>query len=299
MKKIMVTIFIWIITIYSIRYSDAKEVDSYVTEEDVKIFHKQGYLLKKGCLEKKIMAELNDKVEQVLIKSFNEIERNTNLSIDSEKNIFINDAKVIYKKTDDSTSILRINGVGGFDPYLLQTLSSPRILHTFFSLLGTNDIEHLICQLHPKLPFDQVSFNAHRVIFFRKSFDPDWQDILGNGSWVICIIPIDRMGKENGGLWIDKASFIAEDKKEDIFWIEAEPGDLLFIHPLILHGSGPNNSSFSRRTLLTGFCAFGANHKAYPGAFVNRRFTLLNNEEISMTLSPWAELNVIGEGSGH
>lgn len=60
-------------------------------------------------------------------------------------------------------------------------------------LLGTNDLEHLICQVHPKLPGDGVSYPAHKDIQFRRQFDPDWQDILGNGSYAICIIPVDPM----------------------------------------------------------------------------------------------------------
>lgn len=202
-------------------------------------------------------------------------------------------ALALFVREDQSVSIALINGCAGMQPKLLDTTRSERMLHTFFDLLSTNDLEHLICQIHPKLPGDGVAFPGHRDIQFRKLIDPDWQDILGNGSYSICIIPIDSMSPENGGLWIDRSSYPQEglDKRQqDLLWIYAEPGDLLFIHPHLYHGSDPNLSlDMSRKTLLTGFCAFGANHKAYPGALVNKRIRLTKEEGIEITDAPWAQ----------
>ncbi len=57
--------------------------------------------------------------------------------------------------------------------------------------------------MHPKLPGDGVAYARHRDVQFRKQFDPEWTDVLQNGSYAICIMPIDPMNKENGGLWVD------------------------------------------------------------------------------------------------
>ncbi len=110
---------------------------------------------------------------------------------------------------------------------------------------------------------------------FRKSFDPDWQDVLGNGSYAICIIPIDTMTPENGGLWVDQNNYPEpEGTEESREWLYTEPGDLIFMHPHLYHGSGANSSpTASRKAILTGFCAFGANHRPYPGAYVNTHLT--------------------------
>jgi len=59
------------------------------------------------------------------------------------------------------------------------------------------------------------------------------------------------------------------------------------MHPNIFHGSEPNISQGSRKTLLCGFCAFGANHKAYPGAEVNVKSSLTSEGEIVNEYSPW------------
>jgi len=159
------------------------------------------------------------------------------------------------------------------------------MISTFFHLLGTVDIEHIIAQLHPKLSGDGVSFPRHQDVQFRRQFDPHWCDFLGNGSYAVGIIPIDPMSEENGGLWVEHEG--------ETIWIVAQPGDIIFLHPHLFHGSGPNRSQRSRKTLLTGFCAFGANHRAYPGSGINRRFTLKENGLIKSTPSPWAQESAI------
>ena len=197
-------------------------------------------------------------------------------------------------------SIARINGVSCMQPALLATVRSDKILRTFFELLGTSDLEHLISQVHPKLPGDGIGFPKHRDIQFRKSFDPDWQDVLGNGSYAVCFIPIDPMTQENGGLWVDKNNYPEmQGLEEERVWVDAEPGDILFMHPYLYHGSGPNLSQGSRRALLTGFCAFGANHKQYPGADVNVHLTLLEDGTIAAQPAPWSATSSIKSDPNH
>lgn len=99
------------------------------------------------------------------------------------------------------------------------------------------------------------------------------------------------MNKENGGLWIDKKNYPDDSGlEEDLDWIEAVPGDLLFMHPHLFHGSGPNMSpTYGRKTLLTGFCAYGANSKPYPGANVSMKITQDNDGEITVKPTAWKE----------
>lgn len=282
---------------------NAAELKGFLTADEITLFYKQGYLIKRQCLSQEDMSQLNKDITVATDRALEEIRDSKELTYsEDEQMLYIDGSRVVYKRRPDtSTSIARINGCGGMQPSLLTTMRSEKMLQTFFELLGTSDIEHLISQIHPKLPGDGIKFPKHRDIQFRKSFDPDWQDILGNGSYAVCIIPIDRMTPENGGLWIDRNNYPEpQDLEEDLIWVNAEPGDLLFMHPYLYHGSGPNLSpNASRKTLLTGFCAFGANHKAYPGAHVNTHFTLTEEGKISMTNSPWSQALLIGHGSGH
>lgn len=278
---------IFLMSICSI--SIAVEKKGFLTSEDIDLFYKQGYLLKPKALSQTDMHELSNQVSEVITQAFSQIDKVSHEIISEEEQfLYIQGSRVVFKKRlDGTTSIARINGCTGMEPLLLQSVCSEKMIHTFFELLGTSDIEHLISQIHPKLPGDKIAFPRHQDVQFRKSFDPDWQDVLGNGSYAICIIPIDSMNSENGGLWIDANNYPESNGMyEKRVWIDAEPGDLLFVHPYLYHGSGPNLSQMARKTLLTGFCAFGANHRPYPGADVNRRFIREHNS-IRIEHSPW------------
>ncbi|CAM9399900.1 unnamed protein product, partial [Ectocarpus fasciculatus] len=273
----------------------------HLTPEEIRRFHENGYFIKKAGLMGAEGSALSEYTDQAIETACRAIE-GTGLvgCLDGESTVVCDGSRVVYRtaaatgKTD--YSIARVNGVCGMQPALRNTLRSDKMLHTFFDLLGADDIEHLIAQLHPKRAGDGICFPSHRDIDFRRVFDPNWVDVAGNGSYAICIIPLDRMTRENGGLYIDTNSFgnTEETSEETLLWVEADPGDLIFLHPYILHGSGPNESTtLNRRTLLTGYCAFGANHKAYPGAEVNTRFTRQRQDgdnipgTITIRNSPW------------
>ena len=282
---------------------NAQEKKGFLSAEDIALFYKQGYVIKRQCLNNLEINELNKRVTALIDQSLSLINDYQDLTFfnDKDQMIYSNGSRIVCKKQpDQSISVARINGCCGMDPALLAVVRSKKMVHTFFELLGTSDLEHLISQIHPKLPGDGVAYPRHQDIQFRKSFDPDWQNILGNGSYAICIIPIDPMTPSNGGLWIDQNNCPKDqDLAENRSWIHANPGDLIFMHPYLYHGSGPNNAAASRKTLLTGFCAFGANHKPYPGAYVNTRLRLSESGKIEITNAPWSTEVITGSGAGH
>jgi len=298
MNTIVLVLFIFVFS----SLLKAEEKKGFLSAEDIALFHKQGYVIKRQCLSNLEMADLNKKIDAVISQSLSLISRSKDLTFsDKDQMLYSNGSRIVCKnQPDQSVSIARINGCCGIEPELLSVVRSEKMVQTFFELLGTTDLEHLISQIHPKLPGDGVAYPKHRDIQFRKSFDPNWQDALGNGSYAVCIIPIDSMTPENGGLWIDQNNYPNDEgSAENRLWIHANPGDLLFMHPYLYHGSGPNTSSISRKTLLTGFCAFGANHKPYPGAHVNTRLKLNESGKIEITNAPWSNEVMAGTGAGH
>jgi ectoine hydroxylase-related dioxygenase (phytanoyl-CoA dioxygenase family) len=247
---------------------------SFLTPDEIKDFHSQGYLIKKGCIEPSLVQRLDGLTGQVITKIATEVlQAKYPCSLDQQIT-HINGSQVVFKKhSDREMSILRVVGCGGIEPLFLQTLRSHKMVMSFFELLGCTELEHLICQFHPKQPKDGVAFVKHRDIQYRKAFDPEWKDTLGNGSYAICILAIDPMSSENGGLYVDKKSYPKPQEGTDVVSLSMEPGDLLFMHPEILHWSEENRSEVSRRALLTGFCAWGSNHKTYPGTEINVHLT--------------------------
>ncbi|MES2199040.1 MAG: phytanoyl-CoA dioxygenase family protein [Chlamydiota bacterium] len=293
--KIRKFFLVILIAIGSFSILGAVERNGFLTREDIDLFYKQGYIVKRQCLSREEISFLNENVTMAVDRALREIWHSDNQSFSDQDQVLYSDgSKIVFKRpSQQSISLARINGVTGMQPALLNVVRSPKMLHTFFELLNTSDLEHLISQVHPKMPGDGIAFPKHRDIQFRKTFDPDWQDVLGNGSYAICIILVDAMSQENGGLWIDRNNYPEpQEKEEDLVWIDAKPGDFLFMHPYLFHGSGPNLSqTASRKTLLTGFAAFGANHKSYPGADVNVHLTLMEDGTIVAEPSPWQKIS--------
>ena len=278
------------------------ETQGFLTADEITLFYKQGYLIKRKALDQKEMDSLLMQADHLIDRAMDEVKRLPDPVYSEDEQILIIDgSNVVFKRRpDQSTSICRVRGVSGMESDLLNTVRSEKLLHTFFELLGTTELEHIISQIHPKLPGDRIAFPKHRDIQFRKAFDPEWQDILGNGSYAICIIPIDPMTPTNGGLWVDRNNYPEPQGLEpDLEWLYTEPGDILFMHPYLFHGSEPNMSGDSRKMLLAGFCAFGANHKAYPGAHVNAHILLGDDNKITTIPSPWSKEPSVIPGVNH
>lgn len=264
--------------------------ESFLSDAEVALFHQQGYLIKPGLFASEV-REMDRRTAALMQTLIQDLAARKELLDGTVHKVYTQGAQVVFKSLENgSISILRVVSCADLDPYFGNVLRGEAMVDSFFHLLASEEIEHLICQFHPKMPKDGVAFDKHRDVKFRKAFDPSWNDIRGNGSYAIGTIAVDPMTPENGGLFIDRGSYpLSESWEEDLIAIFLEPGDLLFMHPDILHWSGENNSTIPRRSLLTGFCSFGANHKNYPGNFTNDCFSK-KSQEISITPAPWKKL---------
>jgi len=196
----------------------------------------------------------------------------------------------VIDKINAKTQIHRIVWAGAAEHELLNLARQPKLLIPVAQLLDSDTADHLINQLHYKLPQDGVDFAWHQDIKNRRTFDPNWKDINGKGSFVQVIIAIDAMKIENGtiffvpqshksgDLFLDK---IADEKElARIAHLDLavpyllEPGDVLFMHPYLVHGSFANNSTEPRRIFINGFSYPGANTGIYPGEGSSQRIRL-------------------------
>ena len=190
--------------------------------------------------------------------------------------------------------VKRIVWAGGAEPVLLRLSEDRRLVDPALHLLGTPHCEQLLCQAHFKMPHDGVSFDWHQDIQHRDKGPGTWQDVNGRGSYVQTILLIDdmradngplqflppdavqldargrlpvgdddygadygsQMGSRSGGLSIDASRAIT---------VTGHGGDVLLFGPHAVHGSLPNTSTSSRRVLINGYAAPGANGRVYPG----------------------------------
>ena len=263
---------------------------SALTDEDVETYYKQGYFIKKGYLSPDDIKEADTFSLSLIEKSLELIQNEQIPYTESTQIEYLNGAKVVFRKTEEGLpSVFRVQSCADLEPKLAGILTSKTLIETFFHILSSQELEQIICQFHPKMPHDGVNFPRHIDKDNRQFFDPNWEDIAGNGSCAVAVFAIDPMSKENGGLFIDTGSYPLQGKEKALEVI-MEPGDLLFIHPEIIHWSCENTSNKSRRTLLSGFCVFGANHRNYPGNATNNCYKKVG-EDIEVRPAPWKEVS--------
>jgi hypothetical protein len=277
-----------------------------LTEEDINDFHTKGIVVCENLFNSdEILETLQslNRLHQVAQQFFDYICRHeTNMAengvyvhksedsfriakiqdTDTENKIYHLDWQgtrfVIGKTARGLLAIHRIVWAGSAEPALISYGRSEKILKRVAQLLESDQAYHLINQLHPKIPGDDVEFPWHQDVKNRRSFDPGWRDINGTGSFVQVIMALDPMTKDNGafkvvgGLPEAGDLFLDTKSKENIErevisaeYLELNSGDVVFMHPYCIHGSEPNNSGLPRRTFINGFSYPGANTKAYPG----------------------------------
>ena len=252
--------------------------------ENKDFFEKNGYVILRALYSHEEISQIKSAIDR-LIQTANQICKD--LEWVGEKR-FLDEHKTLYVLKKPSAAldpqILRIVGCGGSEATLLEMSRKAELLRVFGDLFGVDKFEQIICQSHIKKPHDGVSFDPHRDVEFRKSFDPEWKDILQNGSYAVACIAVDDCSAENGGLEVVPGSHhevvslehlelakntLTEEQKSLAIIPILQKGDVLIMHAHLIHWSRANVSEQSRYTLLSGLCAVGANHAQYPGSRVN------------------------------
>jgi hypothetical protein len=211
-----------------------------------------------------------------------------------ENNLYYVDyegARFILGNVNGKTVIHRIVWAGGIEPYLLEVSRQDKLLHSVSQLLRSNTADHLINQIHFKMQGDGVEFKWHQDVMNRRSYGKEWTDVNGKGSFVQTFIVLDDTTVENGTLNLVKGlppqgdlflETIKDQKQlkkiarlDEAFPLELSVGDVLFMHPYMVHGSEPNNSNQIRRLLINGFSCPGANKGDYPGVGSGKEIDLI------------------------
>ena len=249
-----------------------------ITTQQIQTFHDQGYLIifdRFSRDEINLMHLAADRLKGAALQ----------LPIDHTKETFhdYQGSRIVLSPSGD---IKRIVWAGAAESCLLTLGQSPKITHPVAQLLACNEADHLINQLHYKLPKKKtdpgVTFNLHCDLQNRKRFDPNWCQVNPLGfDFVQTFVAIDPNIKENGPLniipqshhYIDQPFPLHLTKKT----IELSPGSMLIMHEGLAHESKPNTSTLSRRVLINGFSYPGANHASYPGHGSAQRITLRKN----------------------
>lgn len=280
-----------------------------LSEEQIESFFRKGYVMVRSLFSEEEILEIKQDIEnaydeaQVIVGAEVEaIPKDTGEPFRCKYDGLEGNTASIRAvcNKDNTVSITLISWIGGVKPNLITFGRDERITTRVAQLLGCNKADHLINQAHYKKPHDQVAFNWHQDIQNRRSFDPNWQDINGKGSFVQVLTAIDSVRNTNGPLIIVPNSHKCDLKLDrlDITQHEAEikkkypelekqavpllqeSGDTLFMHPLLLHKSDVNNSDLPRAIFINGFSYPGANKKSYPGCGSANKIALNISENL-------------------
>lgn len=203
------------------------------------------------------------------------------LSLQQTGQVMHKGTQFVIDRNNDKMQIHRIVWAGAAEPQLLKLARQPKLLVPVAQILESDRADQLINQLHYKLPNDNVKFDWHQDVKNRRMLDPNWEDLNHKGSFVQTIIAIDPNTVENGGLYYVPKSHLHGDlfldkitdaeelkvvgKLDEAVPLNLNPGDIVFMHPYLVHGSEPNESAKPRRIFINGFSYPGANKQRYPG----------------------------------
>lgn len=203
-----------------------------------------------------------------------------NLLYSTSKNLketqFIKNSKFVINDHDLS----RIVWCSGFCPELLDFAKDSRLLDPVSYLLGDHKMDLIINQAHFKMPGTKVNFPYHQDSQNRCYGTELWSDVNKKGSFVQSIIAIDEVTHDNapikvfpkshleGHLYLNKMTEDTLNEKLKEYESQVllmSPGDVVFFHPYLIHGSEANNSTKSRRVFINGYASKNANKRIYPG----------------------------------
>ena len=239
-----------------------------LTQEQITQYFDKGYLVLPPLFSAEEMRAIDEAFQRLL-----------KVASTLKETQMVGGAKfVVEEKT-----VNRVVWCGALESELLQLSADARLLTVVGQLLESETMEQLICQAHFKLPGDGVHFRWHQDSENRRFGTPEWEDLNGKGSFVQTVMAVDPATLENAPLMVAEASHLLGhlglDKTRDtekrvdsskMIPLLMSPGDVLLMHPFLVHGSRPNRSKVSRRVFINGYSYPGANRRTYPGEGAGR-----------------------------
>ena len=240
-----------------------------LTKSQIEEFHDAGYVVLPGVFREAEIREIGEAFDRL---------RETAIKLAKPQMI-----KGAYFVVNDH-KINRIVWCGAAEPILLKYGADERLTLPSIQLLGSNEMDQLICQAHFKLPADGVGFGWHQDSEHRRYGTDLWTDMNGRGSFVQTLTAVDVMNEENGPLMVVPGSgrqghqYLQQTPSplDSLFDARAqpvlmEPGSVLLLGPYTVHGSKPNRSQQARRVFINGYAFPGANRRIYPGKGAGRK----------------------------
>jgi len=242
-----------------------------LSQEKISYFLENGYIILNNLFT---LDEVNI-VKSRIYALRDEANGLSNQLLDSQiHKILHKGTQFVVQKIDESIKIHRFVWAGAAEPDLLNISQQNKLLEPIAQILETRQANHIINSVHPKFSGDGVKFSIHQDIYHRRNFDPSWENINEDRSYVVCITAIDNVTRENGPIMVIPGSHkLGEMTKEELQHqdlsqsspVLLNSGDTVCMHQYLVHYSMENESEVSRFVLVNGFSYPNANHAPYPG----------------------------------
>lgn len=244
-----------------------------LTPQQVTTFYQQGYFILPQLFSLQEVEEMKVAAER--------LERTSDFLSSASEQI-VQGSKFVFSWSNKQRYLKRVVWCGAAEPVLLNYGQDGRLITVAAELLGSTSIDHLINQIHFKLPHDGILYPFHQDSTHRRYGTPEWNDANGKGSYVQTVTALDEVTLENGPLLLIPESckqghlhLPYQEQEETISPLFnskdavpalMQPGDTVFFGPYTIHGSTPNTSDKPRRVFINGFAYPEANKKEYVGA---------------------------------
>ena len=169
------------------RDGGAARVTAMLTDEQTREFHDTGWI---------VIESLFDAAEVLrMIQCFEALEA---MAADMPGTGLRDGAYFVLGEKNNEKVIKRVVWAGGCQPYLLTIGADPRLTGPASRLLGSPQMEQLLCQAHFKRPNDGVVFGWHQDIQHRDKGNGTWREVNGKGSFVQTLIVLVEMSEDSG-----------------------------------------------------------------------------------------------------
>ena len=229
-----------------------------LSEEQRESYQSNGYLLLQGLIDTESLQRYNDRF----------IEFVEGKADPASEMKLMQDVMIAKGAVEPETPLHAINKLLNFedDPDLYQYVRHTALFETVVELLGSHELYSIVTNIFNKPPGVDGRHPLHQDLrYFRlrppESIVATWTAILPSTrrSGCLAVIPGSHKGrllKHANPDWeyVNFAFYgIEAPNLEDRVHIEMEPGDTLFFHPLLIHGSGRNRDTKFRRSISTHF----------------------------------------------
>lgn len=157
--------------------------------------------------------------------------------------------------------ILHTHNVQQYSALWLQALLHPRLLDVAEAISGPDIVLHH-SKLFQKPPANGAPFPMHQDwTYFPTTLDTMFAGIIHVSAATdemgcLRVYPgSHRLGRVDGTSGQQDSDMLERYPLEGATILEAEPGDVAFFHYFTLHGSRPNTSAHTRKTVLAQFYA--------------------------------------------